>query len=136
LIVPRRKLFPRKQRRAAWKWLGIFEPFGAKPPREYVSREELRLTALRLNGSWVEDDELFGKDTLQWHGSAFVMDRSDGDLILVTNSHCLALENLADADRQSATGVPASPYELFVAKNSNLDGYLCRTFQFRFPAAM
>jgi S1-C subfamily serine protease len=62
-----------------------------------LERRELRLTAAMVSGSWVERDLLID-DPFEWTGSAAVLGEHEGELILVTNAHCLGLRELAEAD--------------------------------------
>ena len=80
----------------------------AEPPaRHGLTADQLQLASHAVLGYWREDD--FGlrgsDDEYSWKGTAGAL-RTDGDyLILVTNSHCLALVELLTADDSDSAGL-------------------------------
>ena len=62
-----------------------------------LRKSELALSAATIYGDWIEED-MFDDDSIAWSGSAGVYSESDGLLYLVTNAHCLGLEELLAAD--------------------------------------
>lgn len=61
-----------------------------------VPTANLPLVAQTVYGVWSETSRVF-PDTVFWSGSAFVLREESGDLILVTNRHCLGLDNVESA---------------------------------------
>ena len=83
--------------------------------RHGLTADQLQLASHAVLGYWREDD--FGlrgsDDEYSWKGTAGAL-RTDGDyLILVTNSHCLALVELLTADDSDSADV--MEYQLTVA---------------------
>lgn len=68
-----------------------------KNTEKSLDRPSLALASATLNGSWEESDVFFN-DTAAWSGTAFVVSRNSGKLLLFTNSHCLNLSGLAKTD--------------------------------------
>ncbi len=62
-----------------------------------LSSEQLALATMTVETYWEENDPL-GPETFRATGTAFVRHRSNGKLILYTNSHVLGLGKLAGAD--------------------------------------
>jgi len=69
--------------------------FRAKP--KGFTLEQLAAATQTLYGQWVEDDVLVD-DYAEWSGTTAAVNLRDGKLVLITNSHCLDLNGLADAD--------------------------------------
>jgi S1-C subfamily serine protease len=69
-----------------------------------LEKSQLNLASITIFGSWVETD-LLGNQTNQWSGSAGAIKSESGKLVLVSNSHCLGLAELAQADSLS-DGLP------------------------------
>jgi S1-C subfamily serine protease len=62
-----------------------------------LQKNELPLSSATIYGHWVEEDVVFD-DSNAWLGSAGVIGERDGQLILVTNAHCLGINELFVAD--------------------------------------
>lgn len=62
-----------------------------------LGRASLALASVTLFGSWEESDAIFN-DRSSWSGTAFVVSKGNGTLTLYTNSHCLNLGGLSQAD--------------------------------------
>lgn len=75
--------------------------------------DDLKLAAATVTGSWEEEDVVFN-DTQVWTGTAFVVARRGGKLLMITNSHCLDLAGLARADADSDGSVEIKRYGLQV----------------------
>lgn len=78
-----------------------------------ISKEQLELVSQTLYGSWVEED-LFGNQTNQWSGSTGVLSKVDNNLVLITNSHCLGILDLASADNWTDGEPDVLNYQLIV----------------------
>lgn len=94
-------------------WFGVgagLWPEGIAIARAGLTEEESRLATVFMQGQWIESDLLID-DTEAWLGSGVIIDEDRGDLIILTNSHCLALPNIV-------SGQPETPdvlaYELTV----------------------
>jgi S1-C subfamily serine protease len=83
--------------------------------RAVTPMRDLPLTAQTVYGVWLQDNRTF-PDTVQWNGSSFVLRQEPGYLILVTNRHCLGLEDIISA---SELRLPAIPQE-----DTGLAGFL------------
>lgn len=62
-----------------------------------IDKHLLHLTAPTVFGEWEEGD-FFVNEQCKWQGSAGVVDKKGDKLYLVSNRHCLALDELAMAD--------------------------------------
>ena len=69
-----------------------------------LGKSQLNLASITIYGSWTETD-IFGSQMSQWNGSAGAIKSESGKLVLVSNSHCLGLAELAQSDSLS-DGVP------------------------------
>lgn len=69
-----------------------------------IAVDQLTISSQTLYGNWVEED-LLGNQTSQWTGSTGVISKQDNTLLLITNSHCLSMAELANADSLT-DGVP------------------------------
>lgn len=58
-----------------------------------LTEEQSRLATVFMNGEWVESDLLLD-DTSAWTGSGVIIGQEAGELIIMTNSHCLALPDI------------------------------------------
>jgi len=72
-------------------------PEPEKPRVPNILTKDLLKTAVTLVGRWVEQDVL-ADDRGQWHCSGVVREEKNGVLHIVTNRHCLGLEELAKAE--------------------------------------
>jgi hypothetical protein len=61
-----------------------------------LSRDQLKLSAHTLHGSW-HGKGIFFDDKFSWNGSAGVIRTDGGKIWLFTNLHCLALSELAES---------------------------------------
>lgn len=61
-----------------------------------VAVGQLPLTAQTVYGQWCETERVF-PDTVSWNGSAFVHLHEPGTMILITNRHCLGLDDVESA---------------------------------------
>lgn len=62
-----------------------------------LQRNQLPLTAAKLTVYWKEWDVVFS-DPFAMEGSATVLGADGGELVLITNRHCLGLKELREAD--------------------------------------
>jgi len=72
-------------------------PAPEKPKEPNILTRDLLKTAVTLVGRWVEKD-LISDDRGQWHCSGVVREEKHGVLSIVTNRHCLGLEELASSE--------------------------------------
>lgn len=59
--------------------------------------DEAGSVAVTLDGYWKEDD-MFDDDEFEWSGSGIVFGEYGGNLHILTNFHCLALQELFESD--------------------------------------
>ena len=85
---------------------------GSGPSRE-LRLDDLKLAAATVTGGWEEEDLVFN-DSQSWSGTAFVIERRGGKLIMVTNSHCLDLVGIARSDADTDGTVELKKYGLEV----------------------
>jgi|GEM_PF-2349380 len=89
-----------------------------------LTAEQSRLTAVFMAGEWVESDFMFS-DSSAWTGSGVIIDEQAGDLIIMTNSHCIALPSIV-------VGQPETPdiesYKLDVVLASGDQRYPVKQF--------
>jgi S1-C subfamily serine protease len=89
-----------------------------------LTAEQSRLTAVFMAGQWIESDTVFD-DTQTWTGSGVIIDEQAGDLIIMTNSHCVALPSIVE-------GQPETPdiasYEFAVVLASGDQPYPVKQF--------
>jgi S1-C subfamily serine protease len=78
-----------------------------------LPKDSLKLATVTLSGTWEEED-VFVNDPVDWRGTAFVTEKSASKLLLFTNSHCLALGELAMADSDSDVSVEVLRYSVYV----------------------
>ena len=62
-----------------------------------LALEDLEMTSAPISGYWKEED-LAVDDEQRWIGSTCVVARDKGNIYLLTNRHCLGLEELSVAD--------------------------------------
>ena len=97
-----------------------------------LGKDNLQIAAHTLSGAWQENDDPLGPDTAAWAGSAGVYAKINGKLHLFTNSHCLNLGSLAQADidgrpeiQDYALGIRfASGVQKRVIRFADQDGHL------------
>lgn len=77
--------------------------------------KDLSIVSQVLTGAWEEQDTI-ENDKLEWFGSAGVLreDKAHNKLVLVTNSHCLGLKELAEADTPLEATIEVRSYGLQV----------------------
>ena len=78
-----------------------------------MKANSLALATATIRGAWVEED-MFADDSSAWSGTAFVTEKRGNKLVLFTNSHCLALSELANADSASDGSAEVLKYSLVV----------------------
>ena len=76
-----------------------------------LDSSSLALASATLFGTWEESDAFFN-DSSSWSGTAFVVSKSLGRLILYTNSHCLNLSGLRQSDDDGS--IEVLRYELVI----------------------
>jgi len=84
-------------------WLGSQdenEPEGGAVRGDGLSAEHSRLTTVSMAGRWVESDMLVD-DSQQWTGSGVIIDEDADDLIIMTNSHCIALPSIVSGQPET-----------------------------------
>ena len=69
--------------------------FAVKSDASGIEITDLPLAAQTIYGVWCEDGRFF-PDTVSWSGSAFVLRRESDNLLLVTNRHCLGLDDIEE----------------------------------------
>ena len=76
---------------------------------------QLKLSAHTVHGYYQEDDgPILDAQEARWSGSASVIEKKDGKLYLISNSHVLGLGDLAKRDEYT-DGIPdVTKYELFI----------------------
>ena len=62
-------------------------------PEGALSNDESLLTTVMMGGHWTEVD-LLSDDKQKWTGSGVVIGEDRGDLIIMTNRHCIALPSI------------------------------------------
>ncbi|MBU1243381.1 S1C family serine protease [Myxococcota bacterium] len=72
-------------------------PEPEKPRVPNIQTRDLLKTSVTLVGRWVEKDVL-SDDKGQWHCSGVVREEKNGVLTIVTNRHCLGLEELSRSE--------------------------------------
>ncbi len=72
-------------------------PEPEKPREPNIQVKDLLKTAVTLVGRWVEED-VWSDDRGQWHCSGVIKAEQNGQLTVVTNRHCLGLEELSKAE--------------------------------------
>ena len=72
-------------------------PEPEKPRVPNILTKDLLKTAVTLVGRWIEED-VISDDRGQWHCSGVVREEQNGVLHIVTNRHCLGLEDLSKAE--------------------------------------
>ncbi len=75
--------------------------------------DDLKLATATVAGMWEEEDLVFN-DSQSWSGTAFVIEKRGGKLIMVTNSHCLDLAGIARSDADTDGTVELKRYGLQV----------------------
>ncbi len=73
----------------------VTEP--ARPRVPNIQTKDLLRTAVTLVGSWIEKD-VISDDRGKWHCSGVVREEKNGILHIVTNRHCLGLEELSKSE--------------------------------------
>lgn len=58
-----------------------------------LTAEQSRLSTVTMEGRWVESDPIWD-DEQTWGGSGVIIDEEAGDLIIMTNSHCIGLPSI------------------------------------------
>ncbi|HOE13112.1 MAG TPA: trypsin-like peptidase domain-containing protein [bacterium] len=76
-----------------------------------LSLADLKIASHMLISEWTEKD-VMSNDTNSWTGSAGVISVKDDRIVLITNSHCLGLAELAVSDDMSEPDILA--YDLVV----------------------
>lgn len=86
------------------------EPFtrGSGLPKDLLGQ-----ATATVRGTWEEEDVL-ANDQYTWTGTTFVVGKREQNLVLCTNSHCLALEELARGDSDTDNTVEILSYSLTV----------------------
>lgn len=77
-----------------WLTMAIAPLCASSVHAEGIGADQLPMVAQTIYGSWSKE-RLVLPDTVGWSGSAFVLEQDGSDLILVTNRHCLGLDEIA-----------------------------------------
>jgi S1-C subfamily serine protease len=75
--------------------------------------EQLAAATQTLYGQWIEEDVVVD-DEEGWSGTTAVVNKRDGRLVLISNSHCLGLGSLANADSSKRNAPEVKGYGLMV----------------------
>jgi S1-C subfamily serine protease len=62
-----------------------------------LTEDESRLSTVYVEGHWIEEDAIVD-DTANWNCSGVVVDEDGESLIVITNSHCIGLDELIKAE--------------------------------------
>ncbi len=101
-----------------------------RPPREQTgfTLEKLATASQTLSGHWTEEDPLID-DEEDWTGTTAVVNKRNGKLVLISNTHCLALEDLANADSGKGAAPDVKDYRLKVHFHNGQDRPVLRIAQ-------
>lgn len=69
-------------------------------PKGALSNDESLLATVMMGGHWTEAD-LLSDDKQTWTGSGVVIGEDRGDLIIMTNSHCIALPSIVEGQPET-----------------------------------
>jgi len=87
--------------------------------------DALKLATHTVYGYFKELD-LFSDDELSWNGTAFVVGKKDGELLLISNCHVLGLQDLAATDDSSDMTPEINFYGLFISFASGVKASVLR----------
>jgi len=97
--------------------------FRAEP--KGLTLEQLAAATQTLFGQWIEEDVLVD-DEEQWSGTTAVVNKRNGRLVLISNSHCLGLAGLANADSSKGNAPEVKGYGLMVRFPNGQDRQVLR----------